>query len=452
MCKKIIIIFVLLFFFQVRFVFAGSIVIDEFMSDPTSGPEWIELLNMSSAAVDLSDYAWTELAGPGSDNEHDGAPKNLGGIIPAGGVFVFETNSSLNNAGDSIGLYNGSKLESRVTYGKVNSFSKNLDTPEKGKSGALINGEWQANQEPTKNIINPSFVSAEVNTNENTSSEIYSLNKTIPESKSQKAEQKIRAEITTEPVVLAGIPFSIEGKVFGTQGEQIFTGKYYWNFGDGDFRETKVINIDKFKHTYFYPGDYVVLFNHYPDIFTDIPDATEKFTIKVVSPEIYISSVGNEKDFFVEIANNAEYDADLSDWFLLSNQGSFLIPKGTILVAKGKIVIPSSVTHFSVDGNNTLKLMTPTGELAPHYSSSKTSTKISTKNAASLITSSPNSFAANATASVVDSDIALNKKAILPIFPVISFLFIGASAGAVYFIRRQKQVKEPGSDFEILDE
>lgn len=193
----------------------------------------------------------------------------------------------------------------------------------KGKSGALINGQWQVNQEPTKNILNPSSASIETSDNENTSSGVSSPNKIIPESKSQTATQEIKVEITVGSVAFVGVPFSVEGKVFGTQGEQIFTGKYYWNFGDGDFRETKVINIDKFKHTYFYPGSYVVLLNHYPDIFTDTPDATEKFTIKVVNPEIYISSVGNEKDFFVEIANNNDYDADLSGWFLLSNQRSF---------------------------------------------------------------------------------------------------------------------------------
>ena len=35
---------------------------------------------------------------------------------------------------------------------------------------------------------------------------------------------------------------------------------------------------------------------------------------------------------------------------------------------------------------------------------------------------------------------------------IISFVFIGASAGAVYFIRRRKIVPKTGNDFEILDE
>lgn len=39
-----------------------------------------------------------------------------------------------------------------------------------------------------------------------------------------------------------------------------------------------------------------------------------------------------------------------------------------------------------------------------------------------------------------------------PIIFVVSFLFIGAGAGGVYFIRRKKITPQIGSDFEILDE
>ena len=47
-----------------------------------------------------------------------------------------------------------------------------------------------------------------------------------------------------------------------------------------------------------------------------------------------------------------------------------------------------------------------------------------------------------------------NKKSSYPssIIPITSIIFIGAGAGAVYFIRRKKVISKTGSDFEILDE
>ena len=38
------------------------------------------------------------------------------------------------------------------------------------------------------------------------------------------------------------------------------------------------------------------------------------------------------------------------------------------------------------------------------------------------------------------------------VIPVLFFIFIGASAYAVYFIRHKKVISTPGHDFEILDE
>jgi hypothetical protein len=40
----------------------------------------------------------------------------------------------------------------------------------------------------------------------------------------------------------------------------------------------------------------------------------------------------------------------------------------------------------------------------------------------------------------------------LPIIPLASFVFIGASAGAVYFIRQNKAISGKADDFQILDE
>ncbi|MFA6300756.1 MAG: lamin tail domain-containing protein [Candidatus Paceibacterota bacterium] len=460
MSKKPILVFIaLFFFFGFNNLAHAGVIINEFASDPDSGPEWIELRNTSSSSVDLDGWTWTELASPGGDTEHESSPKILSGTISAGGVYVFEMNSALNNTGDSIGLYDGTNLEDRVTYGKVNSFSKNLDAPAKGKSGAYIDGNWQANQEPTKNAQNPDSPSSSGDTDSNNSSGSSSTSaaEAISETKTKIQTQKIRVQITGKALAYVGIPFFLEGKVFGTMGEQLYSGKYYWNFGDGDFRETRVINVDKFEHAYFYPGEYTLLLEHYPDVFTETPDAVEKLTIKVVTPEISISSVGGEKDFFVELANNANYSADLSDWFLLSGQKSFLIPRGTNLAANNKMIISSRITHFSIEDKYNLKLMNPQGELIFDYSSSTASkNKVSKTSKQSIVSEVANPEAIDFTdlsASAINSDAWRGEgKTFSSIIPITSFVFIGLSAGAVYYIRRKKVIPEAGNDFEILDE
>jgi hypothetical protein len=60
--------------------------------------------------------------------------------------------------------------------------------------------------------------------------------------------------------------------------------------------------------------------------------------------------------------------------------------------------------------------------------------------------------ATNLEASVVQSDTAgtTPHSSFMPM--IVSFLFIGASAGAVYFIRTKKVISKAGDDFKILDE
>jgi len=457
MTRKNLLVYFVLFFLNSNLACA-EIKINEFVSDPDSGSEWIELLNTSSFAVDLSGWAWTELASPGGDGEHESSPKNLSGIIPAGGIFVFEMNSALNNTGDSIGLYDNASFVDRVTFGNVNNFPVDLGAPAKGNSGAYINGYWLTNQEPSKGEQNPdSASSGEDSTSDADDTSSVSKNSAKSETKTA-AIQKIKVKIIGNSLAYIGIPFSLEGEVFGTKGEAIHSGRYYWNFGDGDSREDMVLDADSFEHTYFYPGDYSVVLEHYPNFFADVPDATEKLVIKVIVPKVSISSVGDEKDFFVELFNNSNYAVDLSNWFLLSGQKSFLIPHGTMLEANRKMIIPSQISHFSFEDKNNLKLINSEGSMIFDYLLSMTSkhkaNKDSVPNTIEQIYKSGSISGDELSASAVGASVFSKEgdSSLSSVIPIASFLFIGASAGAVYFIRRKKVIAETGDDFEILDE
>ena len=92
----------------------GLSVINEFVSDPGVGEEWIELFNPGATAVDLTD--WTIEDGTGVPDELDGLS------VPAGGYLVLLQGTDfsfvLGDNGDTIILTNATATEvDRVAYG-----------------------------------------------------------------------------------------------------------------------------------------------------------------------------------------------------------------------------------------------------------------------------------------------------------------------------------------------
>lgn len=451
MSKKLALVLAVIFLSSFNLVQA-EVVINEFMSDPSSGPEWIELLNTSSSEINLDGWKWTELASPGTDTEHEISPKNLSGTIGAGGFFVFELSSALNNSGDSIGLYNGTDLMDRVTFGNVNNYSKDLEVSAKGKTGALISGAWKSNQEPTRGQVNPFSVSSDEEASAASDDEEgdSESNKKIP----QKL-QKPKIQIISTKLAHVGVPFAIQGTGTGTLGEKLSHGRYYWNFSDGDFREVKVTNNEKFTHTYFYPGDYTIIFEYYPDVFTDVPDAVAEATIKVLEPKILISRVGEANDFFIEITNETGHEADLSNWVLLSDYKVFTLPKNTTLSANKKMVISPKVSGFSVGDKSSLKLMTPQRELVFSYAYPVAPAKVATKKSSYIVKNEEKTLFApkDLTAASILGQDKKTSGSTLSFVPVIFLVFVGISAGGVYFIRRHRNTSKISSDdFDILDE
>lgn len=438
----------------------AQVVINEFVADPDSGSEWIELANTSGAEVNLNGYKWTELSSPGEESEHEGTAKNLSGTISAGGFFVIEINSALNNTGDSIGLYNGSSLIDRVSFGNIAGYQKNIDAPAKGKSGALIAEVWQTNQEPTKGQANQ--VASSNNDNDDSSSSTSTSTSSTSSTQTtaivSSVSQKIRAEVSARNIAYVGIPHSFSGKVM--QGnQQIYRGKYFWNFGDGDFREVKVINTDKFTHTFFYPGDYNVIFEYYPDSFAEESEVAQKIAIKAIEPQISISRVGDTNDFFVELLNHTTYDVDVSSWVLSSNGRSFTIPKNTIIVASKKIIISGRTSGFTISDLPVLKLATPTGEVVFEYSpyiSGKTSMSKSSASRATTVsgTAEEDKIAKEDLSAALAYAENSNERGLFSnwIWPVIFLILVGGAAYGVYYIRRKPTPALSGQEFEIMDE
>ncbi|MDD3662388.1 MAG: hypothetical protein PHT84_00805, partial [Candidatus Pacebacteria bacterium] len=161
-------------------------------------------------------------------------------------------------------------------------------------------------------------------------------------------------------VVFAGLPFVVDSFVSTNKGEIFKVGVFRWNFGDGTFKESRI--SEKFEHTYFYPGDYVLVLD-FSERASLEADSSDRVTVRVVSNGIIISSVGDYRDSFVEIENKSNYEMVLSDWIITAGLRHFRVPKGTVLMAKNKIKFSPKVTGFLGEDLKKITITDPRGQI-----------------------------------------------------------------------------------------
>lgn len=540
MPKKIILVLVAVIFFS-RFSSAfASLTINEIMYDLSGSDsannksrEWIEIYNSGSADVSIDASKWRFYDGGANRTINGGA--NF--IIPANSYVIFAGDkdtflldhpgfvgvvydtgfASLNNTNATLKILDqdGNAVD-EIAYTSSQGGSGN------GNSLQKISSSWSG-ATPTPGIVNETTTLSPPSADNSNSSENGSDGITssfsgisLSEASVKTTEiQKIKTKITAKTPGFVGLPISLDVATSGTSGEQLHYGKYFWNFGDGDSKEVNLADSQSFAHTYFYPGEYIVSLDYFssPYIYSNVPDASDRIIIKIVGTDISISRIGDEKDFFVELSNNTDFSADLSNWFLSSAGKSFKIPRNTVLASKKKMIISPKITNFSITDKDTLKLINSSGEVVFDYFASVAPVVVNQEilplparpaggldkegNEERLRTSPPwqggdlrgglnpphlnpadqlagrpplNEERAQggvypnvAPVSPVEnlSALALSGESAeqneknpysFPIIPLASFIFIGASAGAVYFIRRKKVIAKTGDDFEILDE
>lgn len=474
MSKKLILILIVGVLFFNFSLARANVIINEIMYAPANeDSEWIEIFNSGDGSIDLSDWRFF-------NNKDDSAPLRLqkgSAVLSPGGYAIITTLSdsisfpgvvfsssqfSLPNDSSKYNTYKAisNSAKENIDFVTYVTSSEALGT---GNSLQLINGEWKiaVRTSGTKNQIS-------VNTLEIPATLAVTNNQTTTSTETKTIEvPKIKTKITAKTLGFVGLPLSLEATTFGYGGEELHYGKYFWNFGDASSKEIKLSDNQPFTHTYFYPGDYAVSLDYYRNYYSNVPDISEIITVKIVPVDISISRVGDEKDFFVELFNDTDYNVDISNWTLSSSQKSFTMPQNTILASKKKMIISPKITNFSIADKNALKLMTPQGNTIFSYSFLVEPVEVLVKNISptNLLISENKNKKKNTTNFAIAENIVENLPALAsrsdvvkqdsnfsPIIPIVTFFFIGASAGGVYFIRRKKVVTQPGNDFEILDE
>jgi len=494
MLKKIILVlFGFVFLFSYNLVFASPI-INEFMYDLDGADiDWVEIYNGDSTDVDIttlklfisnstSNHGIIKYSGSQILNEGE-----YGIIVPTSQISAFTS-----RWGDSGNLFTSSfSLPNESATIEINNGDKNLPLDSVSYTSAA-GGSGDENSLSGSLIPSTPTPGAENQTSsgdngDGNNDDDNSDSGTTSDSSSKKNDvetiQKLlvnKIKIIVKSPAFVGVP--VEFTVNNTVPENS-CGKYFWNFGDGNSEETgKMYPIPKkFTHIYYYEGEYIVTLECYKSYLSLEPETSDKITLKVVPADILISRVGDEKDFFVEISNNTSFEADISNWILLSNWKKFVFPKNSILKPKNKIIISSKITNFSLGDESTLRLLNSQGEVVFDYLSFIEPVKVLAKNYTQpkvavsepvdntfnivdvagnnieikkMIASSTglNGLVDNLSAEVIKSDVNVKDNFKYGIFGLIAFLGIGTSAA--YFVRnrnRKPTLETNENDFEIID-
>jgi hypothetical protein len=369
------IIFITVFFSSVNIANA-EVVINEVKISPT-GDRFIELYNSGSSSVDLTNWYLQRKTSTGSDFGSLASKTYFSGkSIEAKGYFVISKTEIENTdiiygsltltESNVIQLKNGSQeLIDKVGWGEVSDCGDNCaPNPTTGNSiGRISRGNW-VSATSTPGGINSSSGNEDGGdenvANENSDTEINPITQT-----SATAILKITTKIISPKIVVAGIPFSVNSETTTNRGETYAVGKYVWNFGDGGVREVRVAS--PFEYAYDYPGEYVLSLSYFASTFSKEAEATNRITIKVIPSDIYISSVGNDADPYIELENKSKYEVILSKWIINAGAHYFVIPEGTTLLPGKKIKLSPKITGFTGEDIKYISISTPSREVVATY-------------------------------------------------------------------------------------
>lgn len=482
MFKKMILFFIGVIFFSLSNLTYADVVINEVQLSPTA-ERFLELYNTSDSSVDLTGwYMQRKTATTSSFGSLVSNPNFEGKTIGAHDYFVISRNPLSNSdiVLDSLTLTESNTIQiknsSQEVVDKIG-WGDGCDNPcasnpidgksiERDQDGSLLIGTPTPGIQNSDNSDNSDTAQGSANdsNNSNISVASFSTQNTTEIKPKVNIVPAIKAKISANSLAFTGQPLEMETNVSGFSNENIVLGRAYWNFGDGSSLE-QINNFEKFFHTYYYLGEYVVFLEYYKNSFSKTPETTTKMIIKVIPTTVIISKVGDVKDFFIELLNNASSDMDISNWVINANGKIFVLPKNSVIISKNSMTISGKITGFTYGDRYNLKLFSSTGEIIFNYSASTVPTvsaKIAVQPKISPVVVQPLERVTpilgeeipveNLEASVIESDVTKDNPIRTYFLTTILTVFLGISAITVYFIRQKRVITKAGDDFNILDE
>lgn len=422
--------------------------------------EWLEVVNLSASSIDISDWKFRE-----ADTDHKLTLFQGGPTIPPQGfaiiaaspsVFladnptfsgiIFDSVFSLSNSGESLSLKDGALIEvDAVTYTSEAGGNGN------GMSLQKIGTTWVAR------APSPGFFQNQDNSGGGTNQETTATS-TAATSTAQTGEEKQKTnqgapaimqrvfpDAGGNQVSIVGASVTFDGTALDDKNKSLLSGRYIWNFGDGETAEGK-----KVLHTYRFLGDYVVTLT-VSDSVQSIIDTT---TVSVIEPPLSISRFVEGESGYIEFVNASNHMLDLSWWRIMSSGVTFVIPDKTAILPAKALRFPNAITKI-VAGSPTVSY--PNGTEAFRYLSGGGAGVSSTPVQAMLPKSSPRPLS-NSTA--IEERAAPRREDVLAAVSEAQgaqegFMWYGAlggllvaSVGALIFIRRSGRSK---TGYEIIE-
>ncbi len=319
-----------------------AVQISEIMYDPQgsdAGREWIEVYNDTGSAIDFTVWKFFESA------TNHGITSSSGGTTVAVGSYaviadnpqkflidypsytgvLYDSSFSLSNSGEQLIIKDSAlnAIDSII-------YSGSLGGADDGTTLSLISGSWvggvatpgQANSASSGTTTATTTVATSTPPSQVVASTGSPIVPPAPD---------INLLPALPQIVVAGAAATFAVKSVTSSGKAIDNVLFSWSFGEGGNRQGKSV-----AYTYGYPGVYIASVVAESDTLF----SKEKMRIFVVSPEVAITSYGNDvAGPYVDITNSSPYELDMSGWVIRSDGGMFFIPKYTIIAA-------SSTTRF----------------------------------------------------------------------------------------------------------
>lgn len=168
----------------------------------------------------------------------------------------------------------------------------------------------------------------------------------------------IKVLLPEEKIVpaLAEVEYTV--KVTDSQKKAITDLDFHWSFGDGGEQSGKDA-----LYTYIYPGEYILIAS--ADGYTGGGKA--RMNVKVVNPDIIISEIGmGEKENFIILKNNTDYDLFLSNFYLSLDGNFYKLPKNLMIAKNKTLKLSGEAIGFKLPANN-ISLLYPNKNLLISY-------------------------------------------------------------------------------------
>jgi len=304
----------------------------------SANDEWIELYNSGTESVSLDGWLLTS---------NGGLEIELAGSLSAGSYGLLERTDDNSAPGDAFLIYTGALSNTGMTLSLKRADGSLEDQIAGGEDWENIGGDNTTKETaqytsggwitavPTPGRQNQEEGTSQEDSEdkkENESSETSSFDNRSGSSidyviLSGPLDEDTELAIKSPKVVYVNQTFNLDAVPEGISDNWIRRIKYSWNLGDGQIAYKRFI-----KHTYQYPGQYVV-------VLKAKYNRTEQIARKIITVLPVKFSITRNSQGDVQINNDAKYEINLTG-YRVDGLVDVTFPENTILLPGGTITIP----------------------------------------------------------------------------------------------------------------